>query len=163
MGELKTCAVKLIDANALKRNIERKYMPSDTISAGMLYDLISTAPEVNRRAEPENKPLTWISVDEKLPEPETRVLVCAETRCGDKTYRHITAGMYEDGNIWREDSSWNFNDFDNLDTYDEEQDDYKIPKGWWEYTIYNSDEGNYPIDDFVTHWMPLPQPPKEEK
>ena len=58
MDELKTCAVKLIDANALKRNIERKYMPSDTISAGMLYDLISTAPEVNLRPAPENKPLT---------------------------------------------------------------------------------------------------------
>lgn len=105
----------------------------------------------------------WISVNERLPEAEMRVLVCAETRCTDgKKYRHITAAMYEDGNVWREDSSWNFNDFDNLESYDEEKDDWKIPKGWWEYTIYNDDEGNYMIDDFVTHWMPLPEPPENE-
>ena len=105
----------------------------------------------------------WISVNEKLPEAEMRVLVCAETRCTDgKKYRHITAAMYEDGNVWREDSSWNFNDFNNLESYDEEKDDWKIPKGWWEYTIYNDDEGNYMIDDFVTHWIPLPEPPESE-
>lgn len=104
----------------------------------------------------------WIQVSERLPEPEQRVLVCAETRCTDgKTYRHITTGMYENGKMWRENSSWNFNNFDNLGCYDKEQGDYKIPEGWWEYTIYNDEEGNYPIDDFVTHWMLLPEPPKE--
>lgn len=104
----------------------------------------------------------WISVDEKLPEPEDRVLVCAETRCNDgRKYRHITVGMYEDGKMWREDSSWDFNDFDNLDTYDEEHDDYRIPEGWWEYTIYNDEEGNYSIDDFVMYWMPLPKTPEK--
>jgi len=106
-----------------------------------------------------NNILHWISVNEKLPEVEQRVLVCAETRCSDgRKYKHITTGMYEDGNMWRENSSWNFND---LDTYDEEQDDYKIPEGWWEYTIYNEDEGNFPIDDFVIYWMYLPDEPKD--
>lgn len=105
----------------------------------------------------------WIPIEEMLPEPEARVLVCAESRVGDKVYKHITCGMYEDGTVWREESSWNFQDFDYPeDAYDEEKDDWKIPEGWWEYTIYNSDEGNYPIDDFVTHWLPLPEPPKGE-
>lgn len=104
----------------------------------------------------------WIPVTERLPKPEVRVLICAESHVTGKTYKHIAAAMYEDGTVWREESTWNFNDLDNYDTYDEEQDDWKIPEGWWEYTIYNGEEGNYPVDDFVTHWMPLPEPPKEE-
>lgn len=111
-----------------------------------------------------NETSHWISVTDKLPNAEERVLVCTETHCVDgRKYKHITVGMYEDGNMWREDSSWDFNDFDNLDIYDKEHDDYRIPEGWWEYTIYNDEEGNYPIDDFVTHWMPLPETPKEKE
>lgn len=105
----------------------------------------------------------WISVKEKLPEPEARVLVCAEAKCGEKVlHRHIVAAMYEDGTVWRDESSWSFGDIA-CGTYDDEHDDWKISEGWWEYTIYNYDEGCYPIDDFVTHWMRLPEPPKEEK
>lgn len=108
--------------------------------------------------------MEWISVKDRLPKPEERVLVCAETRCADgTTYRHITTGMYEDGNVYREDSDWVFNDFDKFNsTYDETRDDWKILEGWWEYTIYNDTEGNYLIDDFVTHWQPLPEPPTEQ-
>jgi len=104
----------------------------------------------------------WIPVEEGLPAAEQRVQICAETRCSDgKKYRHITNAMYEDGTVWREDSAWNFNEVNRFETYDEEKDDWRIPEGWWEYTIYNDEEGNYPVDDFVTHWRPLPEPPKE--
>lgn len=105
--------------------------------------------------------MKWISVKERLPEPEERVLVCVEVKCGDKSYRHIIAGMHEDGSVWRDESSWNFSDIDYCGDYDDERDDWKISEGWWEYTIYNDEEGCYPINDFVTHWMPLPEPPKE--
>lgn len=98
----------------------------------------------------------WISVKDRLPGPEERVLVCTETHYTGKSYKRITTAMYEDGTVWREKSDWNFNEFDNLGEYDEERDDWKIPEGWWEYTLYNDDNGNYPIDDVVTHWMPLP-------
>lgn len=99
----------------------------------------------------------WIPVSERLPEPEQRVLVCCEARHYDgKKYHEITTAMHEDGTVWREDSSWNFNEFDDLGDYDEEKDDWRIPEGWWEYTLYNDENMNYPISDTVTHWMPLP-------
>jgi hypothetical protein len=102
----------------------------------------------------------WIPVSERLPEPEKRVLVYAERRLGDKIYRHIAMAMYEDGTVWTRDSSWGFHDLDNYGTYDEKQDDWRIPEGWWEYSTYN-EEGNCPVGDLVTHWMPLPEPPEK--
>lgn len=100
----------------------------------------------------------WIPVTERLPEPETEVWILA--KCGN---RHIiTNGMYEDGSKTTEGSDWWWQETDGLE-YDEEKDVYLIPKGWWEYKHYNGDdEYNHAIDDPVTHWMPLPTPPKGE-
>lgn len=108
----------------------------------------------------------WIPVTERLPEPETEVLVLAERKyysfkTKSPTIHHIVlTGMYEDGSKNTEDSEWWWYDHDFK--YDEELDVYIIPEGWWEYKHYNGDdEHNHPIDDCVTHWMPLPEPPNE--
>ena len=108
----------------------------------------------------------WIPVTERLPEPETEVLILAKHKTysfkGTVTTRYITTtGMYEDGRKNTEDSEWTW-ETDGFE-YDEELDAYIIPEGWWEYKHYNGDdEYNHPIDDTVTHWMPLPEPPKGE-
>lgn len=53
--------------------------------------------------------------------------------------------------------SW---DFKACDYYDEARDDYMVNPGWYE-RIYNWDDyGAVWIADTVTHWMPLPSPPK---
>ena len=109
----------------------------------------------------------WIPVTERLPEPETEVLVLAERKGYSfrtksvTTYHTVTTGMYEDGSKNTEDSNWVW-ETDGFE-YDEELDAYIIPEGWWEYKHYNGDdENNHAIDDTVTHWMPLPEPPKGE-
>lgn len=105
----------------------------------------------------------WISVKDRLPEPEVEVIVLAEQKylnSNDK-YITITTAIYEDGNVSTDDSMWNWYDVDF--NYDEENDLYLIPEGWWEYRHYNPDDVyNNPIDSIVTHWMPLPAPPEEE-
>lgn len=100
----------------------------------------------------------WISVKDRLPKPEEEVIVSCVALCG---YKQITTALYEDGTVNADESDWNWTDVD-FD-YDKKSGIYYIPKGWWEYKHYNPDDVyNNQIDDAVTHWMPLPEPPKEE-
>ena len=103
----------------------------------------------------------WISVEDRLPEPEGEVFIFAIRNGLDgQKYHIVTTAMYEDGTVSTDDSIWNWYDLDF--NYDEENDQYLIPEGWWEYRHYNPDDVyNCGVDDIVTHWMPLPEPPKE--
>lgn len=73
-------------------------------------------------------------------------------------YKVLTTAMYEDGTMPVDESSWHWDDID-FD-YDEQNDCYLIPCGWWEYRHYGECL-NYAVDDKVTHWMPIPKPPSE--
>lgn len=98
----------------------------------------------------------WIPVSERLPEVETEVIILAITKTGRKV---ITTAMYENGKMPNGNSIWKWYDIDF--NYDEENDEYLIPEGWWEYRHYNPDDiYNNAVDDVVTHWMPLPDPPR---
>lgn len=101
----------------------------------------------------------WIPVAERLPEPETDVLaVCNRNGC-----IFVIPAIYEDGKMLTRDSAWNWSDIYCYGLYDEEADDYYIPEGWWENRQFNPDDVyNNPVACAVTHWMPLPEPPKED-
>ena len=102
----------------------------------------------------------WISVEERLPEVETKVLVLAIRKYKTKEGLEIpviTTAMYEDGTMPRDDSCWYWEDIPFI--YDEENDIAYIPEGWWEYSSYHDECGA--IYDKVTHWMPLPEPLKK--
>lgn len=102
----------------------------------------------------------WISVKDRLPECETEVFVLAVSSYGNKTVtKTVTTAMYEDGTKPEDESQWTWEDV-SMD-YNEETDQYIIPEGWWEYRHYG-ESLNYAVDDKVTHWMPLPEPPKGE-
>lgn len=101
----------------------------------------------------------WRNPETDPPKVETEVLVLYRN---DIDGYDITTAHYEDGSVFLQDSVWCWEDLPDWGTYDEERDDYKIPKGWWEYRHFNPDEiYNNRIDRPVMGWMPLP--PKEVK
>lgn len=105
------------------------------------------------------EPGNWISVEDKLPANETEVL----SVCVRNGYCFVCPVIYEDGTVLTQDSVWNWYELDNYGTYSEENDDYFVPKGWWENRQFTPDDVyNNPVDCAVTHWMPLPEPPKME-
>lgn len=100
----------------------------------------------------------WIPCSERLPEAEREVLILARKKyIGGRTRYITTTAMYEDGTIRENDSCWNWQDIDG--EWDEEEECYIIPEGWWEHRHYNPDEVyNNAIDNEVIAWMPLPEP-----
>ena len=97
----------------------------------------------------------WISVKEQLPETETEVLITTVRKFRGENRYIVTTAFYEDGTVLENDSIWNWQDIDG--EYNEEEDCYIVPQGWWEYRHYNPDEVyNNVIDDEVIAWMPLP-------
>ena len=106
----------------------------------------------------------WIPVDERMPENEQDVIICAERRHysnPNRFIRIVAKAFYTDGKHDTEHTAytWN-NDYIDME-YDEENDAYLIPDGWWESVEYGEEFSA--VSDFVTHWMPMPQPPKGEQ
>lgn len=95
----------------------------------------------------------WIPVSERLPEPEQEVLVTTSKGI-------ITTAIYENGTVYSRESIWMW--YECTFEYDEEEEDFIISEGWWEYKHYNEDGvHNNTIYHEVLAWMPLPKPYKE--
>lgn len=100
----------------------------------------------------------WRNPETDPPKVETEVLVLVD--CG-KGYC-ITTAFYEDGTVSQYESLWQWEDVDDYGIYDEEDDLYRLAKGWWEYRHFTPEDAlECPIDKPVVGWMPLP--PKEVK
>lgn len=120
------------------------------------------AAAADRLEELEANQPRWIPVTERLPENEQDVIVCVTRKRYDNPEKHIqlvVAGFHTDGkhNGYESSYTWDTTDLDM--EYDEENDTYLIPEGWWECVEYGDEFSA--IGDFVTHWMPLPEAPKE--
>ena len=111
-------------------------------------------------AEKEAKKPEWSSVKDGPPKNEQEVLIY----CNRGGFKFVCPAIYEDGTMLTQNSRWNWNDIEEYGTYSEENDDYFVPKGWWENRQFTPDDVyNCPVDCEDTHWRPLPEPPKEEK
>lgn len=134
-----------------------EYLERETAVMRLMQDGCSAKNVQTIMALPAVSVPQWISVKDRLPKVETEVLVA----CDRNGYRFVCPAIYEDGTVLTQDSIWNWYDLDG--TYSEENDDYFVPQGWWENRQFTPDDiYNNPVDCAVTHWMPLPEPPKGE-
>ena len=102
----------------------------------------------------------WISVEERLPKAEKEVRVICKASWNPKYFYQCQA-FYEPKGMLKEKSDYGW-DYECCGEYSEEDDDYFVNPGWYE-RIHNWDDYSaVGILDEVTHWMPLPEPPKEE-
>lgn len=103
----------------------------------------------------------WISVKDRLPESGKHVLAACEIKFLNGSKEKYICEAYHA----KEHSILAGKYLDDTDCYDynEEDDEYYLKEGWYE-VIHNWDEyESVVIGDFVTHWMPLPEPPEESK
>lgn len=122
---------------------------------GVPSSLIETAPVIDLK----NLQPVWRDPETDPPKVETEVLVLVD--CG-KGYC-ITTAFYEDGTVSQYESLWQWEDVDDYGIYDEEEDLYRLRKGWWEYRHFTPDDAlECPIDKPVVGWMPLPEKLKKE-
>lgn len=100
----------------------------------------------------------WISVDDRLPEIERNVLIVTKSTYSGSL--RVNQAFYENGEIGEGESdySWSTRYIDM--SYDEDKDDYIVPKGWYVDNDYL--EEFCEVTDEVLYWRPLPEPPKED-
>lgn len=161
--------VRLIDANDLLKHLKVTSITTESKKETMQYFISGirqclnkiVIPEIEKAPtiEPEKAFPEWRNPETNPPKVEEDVLILFETACGGYG---ITTANYEDGTVLSQKSAFYWEDIFECGTYDEESDDYFIPKGWWEYRYFNQDDiYNNRVDAHVVGWMPLP--PKEGK
>ena len=102
----------------------------------------------------------WISVKDKLPKSGHHVLICCEVYRynGEIAGRYVCDGYYAEANKI---IAGGFLDKCNYE-YSEEDNEYYLPEGWYEIIKNLDDYYSVMVEDLVTHWMPLPEPPEGE-
>ena len=140
--------MRLIDADAFYKKIEEirmEYLEEDTLSSKFAAEIIETVMDSYLQDAPTIDPVKqeWVSVKDRLPKEEDDVLVLIREiehygRHKEKrnVYHWIFTGWFIDG-VW---ATTYCHGYKKIETENEE----------------------YPnCEHTVTHWMPLPEPPKE--
>lgn len=101
----------------------------------------------------------WIKCSERLPEHGVHVLVACLVKMFDGVGRYYVCDAFHTEHFT---DTCNYDDDIDME-YNEEEDEYYMPPGWWEVIKNWDDYTCVAIEDHVTHWMPLPEPPEVDE
>ena len=92
----------------------------------------------------------WTRIEDGLPKSGDFVLA---STCSARGYRQTIRAMYARDR----DLPCNAEHSDGFGIYDETSDEFYCPEGWYE--VNSFEEVHWAVDEPVTHWMTLPDPP----
>jgi hypothetical protein len=152
-------SMRLINADALTQDIlNDNTMDEDTkIYYKNMVDGMETVSGIEQKLNN-----GWIPITEGFPEVNKDVQVTfREYMEYSKEYRHGTckAIYIPNHTITIEDMGWN--EYEDVEEYDEQEDCYYVKCGWYEVIENCGDYSHVDINCEVTAWRPLPEPYKE--
>ena len=152
--------VELLDEAEEWANHECDELDCETCQAGKMRGNCFQQLMVGRLIDNGVTVQEWISVDDRLPESGAHVLICCEMHRygGEIAGKYVCDGYYAEANKI---IAGGFPDECDCE-YSEEDDEYYLCEGWYEVIKNWDDYNSVAVEDFVTHWMPMPNPPKGE-
>jgi hypothetical protein len=95
----------------------------------------------------------WISVADKMPDPQQRVyVVCENPKYGGGVVRFQTMAEYIPYMTVKEED-YMADEYRGEGDYNEEEDEFYTPEGFYEWQ--SEPDVNFKLSSKVTHWMPL--------
>lgn len=106
----------------------------------------------------------WISVTERLPKPNTNVIMQCRAKGYKEKYRYFqTIGCYIPVLTVKSEEKWN-DDCEGVEIYDEKTDSFYCKEGWYEESTQgDGDYMSWYMGANVIAWRPLPELYMEEE
>lgn len=135
----------------------------DAVEQGhaVMADALAYIQQLENQSGKDTNVPCWISVKDGMPENEKSVLIATKRNFMGNNGLAVSCGFHTNGKSFTGNSYYNWDECYFDLSYEEEEDEYIVPEGWWESVRYS--EQFSAVDEQVLYWMPLPGPPKDEE